>query len=48
MSSSRESSQPRNQTWVSYISCNAGGFFTTSATWVNPEALANYTFSFQI
>ena len=30
MSSSRGSSQPRDQTQVS---CTAGGFFTTSATW---------------
>ena len=29
MPSSRGSSQPRGRTWVSYISCIAGGFFTT-------------------
>ena len=33
MPSSRRSSQPRNRTCVSYISCTAGEFFTTSATW---------------
>ena len=37
MSFSRGSSWPRNWTWVSYISCTAGGFFATSATW---EALS--------
>ena len=31
--SSRGSSQPRDQTHVSYISYMAGGFFATSATW---------------
>ena len=29
MSSSRGSSQPRDQTWVSWVSCIAGRFFTT-------------------
>ena len=32
MPSSRESSQPRDQTLVSYVSCIAGGLFTTSST----------------
>ena len=31
--SSRVSSWPRGWTWVLYISCIAGGFFTTSTTW---------------
>ena len=31
--SSRGSSRPRDWTQVSHISCMAGGFFTTSATW---------------
>ena len=31
--SSRGSSQPRDQTCIPYVSCMAGGFFTTSATW---------------
>ena len=31
-SSSRGSSQPRDQTGVPYVSCNSRGFFTTSAT----------------
>ena len=31
--SSRGSSQPRNGTCISYISCIAGGFFTQWATW---------------
>ena len=30
---SRGSSQPRDQTWVSYVSCIAGRFFTSWATW---------------
>ena len=30
---SRGSSQPRDWTHVSYVSCIAGGFFTTRATW---------------
>ena len=30
MSSSRESPQPRDQTYTSYVSCIAGKFFTTS------------------
>ena len=33
MPSSRESSQPRDQTCFSMFSALAGGFFTTSATW---------------
>ena len=33
MLSSRGSSQPRDLTEVSYVSCFAGGFFTTSVTW---------------
>ena len=33
ISSSRGSSQPRNQTHVSYVSCMAGRFFTTGASW---------------
>ena len=37
---SRESSQPRDWTFISYISCIAGGFFSTSAT---REALYIYT-----
>ena len=39
MSSSRESSQPKNQTHVSHIFCIAGRFFTHEATW---EALYMY------
>jgi len=35
MPSSRGSSWPRDQTWVSYVSCMADGFFTTSATSVS-------------
>ena len=37
MTSSRESSPPQHQTCVSYISCMAGKFFTTSATWERLE-----------
>ena len=33
MSSSKESSQPRDGTCVSYISCISRRFFTTSASW---------------
>ena len=33
MLSSRGSSQSRDRTQVSYISCIAGGFFTTGTTW---------------
>ena len=33
MPSSRGSSRPRDRTYVSYVSCIAGGLFTTSATW---------------
>ena len=40
MPSSRASSQPRDGTWVSYVSCNAGGFFTC---WAIGEALT-YTY----
>ena len=36
-SSSRGSSQPRDPTYISYISALAGGFFSTSPTW---EALS--------
>ena len=36
MSSSRGSSQPRDRTWVSSVSCIAGGFFTTEP----PEKLS--------
>ena len=31
--SSRGSSRPRDQTFISYVSCIAGGVFTTSTTW---------------
>ena len=37
MPSSRGSSRPRDASYISYVSCIAGRFFTTSATW---EALA--------
>ena len=30
---SKGSSQPRVQTHISYVSCRAGGFFTTGTTW---------------
>ena len=33
---SRGSSWPRKWTHLSYVSCIAGGFFTTSATWETP------------
>ena len=33
MSSSKRSSEPRDQTHISYISCIAGRFFTPSTTW---------------
>ena len=33
MPSFRESSQPRDWTCVSYVSCIGSGFFTTSTTW---------------
>ena len=36
ISSSRESSWPRDWTWISCVSWLAGGFFTTSATWEAP------------
>ena len=35
MPCSRGSSQPRDQTWVPFVSCMADGFFTTRATWEN-------------
>ena len=35
MPSSRGSSQPRDPTCISCVSCITGGFFTTSATWGN-------------
>ena len=38
MPSSRESSRPRDQTYVSYISL-AGRFFTSSATWEAPGSV---------
>ena len=38
ISSSRESSQPRDQTCISHISCITGGFFTHWSTWeAQPE-----------
>ena len=36
ISSSRGSSQPRDQTHVSYVSCTGRFFFTTSTTWEAP------------
>ena len=39
MPSSRGSSQPRDQTHVSYVSCTTGGFFTHGATWEVHESL---------
>ena len=33
ISFSRGSSQPRDRTCISCVSCTAGGFFNTSATW---------------
>ena len=33
---SRASSRPRDQAPISCVSCVAGGFFTTSATWEAP------------
>ena len=36
--SSRGSSWPRDWTQVSYVSCMAGGFFTTSAPWEAQDA----------
>ena len=38
MPSSRRSSQPRDQTHISYISRLAGGLFTTRAVWEAPKA----------
>ena len=37
--SSRGSSQPRNQTHISYISCIGRRFFTTSTTWEAQEEM---------
>ena len=37
LSFSRGSSQPRDQTWVSYISCVGGGFFTDWAIRIHSE-----------
>ena len=42
MPSSRGSSQPKDRTLISYISCTAGGFFTTSTTWEVPNILDIY------
>ena len=42
---SRESSQPRDGTCISYTSCIASGFFTTSATWEAHICMYLYTFS---
>ena len=39
MPSSMGSSLPRDWTYISYILCIAGGFFTTSATWQAPHVL---------
>ena len=39
ISYSRVSSLPRDRTCISWVSCMAGSFFTTSATW---EALKSY------
>ena len=39
---SRGSSQPRDQTCISYISCIGRRFFTTSATW---KAISRWQFS---
>ena len=36
--SSRGPARPRDRTQVSYISCMAGGFFTTSTTWEAQDA----------
>ena len=40
--SSRGSPQPRDQTCVSYVSCIASGFFTTSPTWEVPFRGTHY------
>ena len=37
--SSRGSSLPRGQIWVSCISCTGGGFFTASTSWETPTLL---------
>ena len=37
ISISRGSSQPRDQTLISCVSCTAGGFFTASAAWEAPR-----------
>ena len=42
ISSSRESSQPRDQTHVSCISCIAGGFFTNEPRGKPPLAIPQY------
>ena len=39
MPSSKGSSQPRNQTDVSYVSCTGSRIFTTSTTWETPGLL---------
>ena len=45
MSSSRGSSQPRDQTCISLMSpALAGGFFTSNATWKAPYLLCNKLF----
>ena len=41
--SCRGSSRPRDGTQVSYVSCIAGGFFTTSAIWEALVSLELYT-----
>ena len=41
ISFSRKSFQPRDRTWVSYISCTGRGVLTTSATWEAPVAVSN-------
>ena len=38
MPSSRGSSQPRDHTWVPYISCIGSGFFSTRTTWETPRS----------
>ena len=44
MLSSRVLSRPRDRTQVSYISCMAGGFFTTSATWEAQDAALDVSY----
>ena len=41
MLSSRSSSQPRDRTLVSYVSCADRQVLTTRATWEAPQPLAN-------